>query len=236
MAEKKAVILLSGGLDSATVTAVARAEEYHLYCLSFDYGQRHAFELQAAERVAASMGAVEHLILRLDLGRIGGSSLTDHRLAVPKGGVHLLTGEIPSTYVPARNTIFIAHAVSWAETLGARDIFLGVNALDYSGYPDCRPEYVAAMERAVNLGTKLGVQEKAPYFRLQTPLISLRKQEIIALGLRLGVDYSLTHSCYEPDGRGNPCGLCDSCRLRLAGFKSNGLADPLPYQDQMRES
>lgn len=230
MSEKKAVILLSGGLDSATVGAVAREQGYQLYCLSFNYGQRHSCELEAASRVARSLSAVRHLTLRLDLNLIGGSSLTDQKLAVPKNQVSGDEAEIPITYVPARNTIFIAHAVAWAETLKARDIFLGVNAIDYSGYPDCRPEFIQSMERAVNLGTKLGVGEKGPYFRLHAPLIELHKHEIIQLGTRLGVDYGLTHSCYDPDAQGRPCGHCDSCCLRLQGFAAAGLEDPLDYE------
>ncbi len=230
MSEKKAVILLSGGLDSATVGAIARQQGYRLYCLSFDYGQRHYCELEAASRVARSLSAVRHLTLRLDLNLIGGSSLTDQKLSVPRNKVSADESEIPITYVPARNTIFIAHAVAWAETLEARDVFLGVNAIDYSGYPDCRPDFIQAMERAVNLGTKLGVNEKAPYFRLHTPLIELHKDEIIQLGIKLGVDYGLTHSCYDPDDQGNPCGQCDSCCLRLRGFAVAGLDDPLDYQ------
>lgn len=230
MSEKKAVILLSGGLDSATVGAVAREQGYQLYCLSFNYGQRHSCELEAASRVARSLSAVRHLTLRLDLNLIGGSSLTDQKLAVPKNQVSGDEAEIPITYVPARNTIFIAHAVAWAETLKARDIFLGVNAIDYSGYPDCRPEFIQSMERAVNLGTKLGVGEKDPYFRLHAPLIELHKHEIIQLGTRLGVDYGLTHSCYDPDVQGRPCGHCDSCCLRLQGFAAAGLEDPLDYE------
>ncbi|MCD6150916.1 MAG: 7-cyano-7-deazaguanine synthase QueC [Deltaproteobacteria bacterium] len=230
MSEKKAVILLSGGLDSATVGAIARQQGYRLYCLSFDYGQRHYCELEAAGRVARSLSAVRHLTLRLDLNLIGGSSLTDRNLAVPRNQVSADESEIPITYVPARNTIFIAHAVAWAETLEARDIFLGVNAIDYSGYPDCRPDFIQAMERAVNLGTKLGVNEKYPYFHLRTPLIELRKHEIILLGTKLGVDYGLTHSCYDPDDQGKSCGQCDSCYLRLQGFSAAGLDDPLDYQ------
>jgi len=228
---KKAVILLSGGLDSATVGAVARRQGYRLYCLSFNYGQRHYCELEAASRVARSLSAARHLTLRLDLDLIGGSSLTDQNLDVPRNQVSVDETEIPITYVPARNAIFIAHAVAWAETLAARDIFLGVNAIDYSGYPDCRPDFIQAMEKAVNLGTKRGVvDESSPYFHLYTPLIELHKHEIIQLGTRLGVDYGLTHSCYDPDDQGRPCGQCDSCLLRLQGFADAGLEDPLEYQ------
>jgi 7-cyano-7-deazaguanine synthase len=228
--EKKAVVLLSGGLDSTTAAAVARRDGFRLYCLSFNYGQRHLFELQAAARVAAALGAAGHLELKIDLGVIGGSSLTDSRLPVGKDR-RPAADEIPLTYVPARNTIFISFAASWAETLGARDIYLGVNALDYSGYPDCRPEYIAAMERVLNLGTRAGVESETPYFRLRAPLLRLRKHEIVALGVSLGVDYRLTHSCYDPAADGSPCGRCDSCRLRREGFRRAGLRDPLPYPD-----
>ncbi len=231
MSEKKAVILLSGGLDSATVGAVARQQGYRLYCLSFNYGQRHCCELEAASRIARSLSAERYLTLCLDLNLIGGSSLTDQNLDVPRNQTSPDESEIPITYVPARNTIFIAHAVAWAETLAARDIFLGVNAIDYSGYPDCRPDFIQAMEWAVNLGTKRGVSEESPYFRLHTPLIELHKHEIIQLGTRLGVDYGLTHSCYDPGEQGKPCGQCDSCFLRLQGFAAAGMEDPLEYQD-----
>ena len=228
--EKKAVVRLSGGLDSATVGAIARRQGYRLYCLSFNYGQRHYCELEAAEKVAQFLAAERHLTLHLDLNLIGGSSLTDQNLKVPQYRMSTAKANIPITYVPARNTIFIAHAVAWAETLEARDIFLGVNAIDYSGYPDCRPEFIQAMERAMNLGTKRGVEEDTPYFRLHTPLIELHKHEIIQLGMELKVDYGLTHSCYDPDEQGTPCGRCDSCCLRLQGFAAAGIRDPLIYQ------
>jgi len=220
-----AVILLSGGLDSATTLAVARAEGFECYALSFDYGQRHAREIESARRVAAALGTKEHLVLKLDLRAIGGSALTAD-IAVPKGrsGEAMATG-IPVTYVPARNTIFLSHALAWAEVLETQDIFIGVNALDYSGYPDCRPEYIEAFERMANLATKAGVEAKSR-FKVRTPLIKLAKAEIIQLGARLGVDFALTWSCYEPQPDGRPCGLCDSCLLRKKGFAEAGMADP----------
>ena len=227
--EKKAVVLLSGGLDSATVTAIAKEQGFALYCLSFRYGQRQEIEVDKARRLAGFFGACEHLVLNLDLGLIGGSALTDRAVEVPKEGVDLNCEEvIPVTYVPARNTIFISYAASWAEVIGARDIFIGVNALDYSGYPDCRPEYLAAMQRAINLGTCQGMQE-ADYFHLQAPLMKLKKSEIIKWGMRLGVDYGMTISCYDPDPDGKPCGLCDSCRLRENAFHEAALVDPASY-------
>jgi 7-cyano-7-deazaguanine synthase len=221
----RAVVLLSGGLDSATALAVARSEGYEGYALSFDYGQRHARELGSARRVAAALGAKEHLVLRLDLRAIGGSALTAD-IAVPKGRSHGAIGSgIPATYVPARNTIFLSHALAWAETLETQDIFIGVNVLDASGYPDCRPEYIEAFERMANLATKAGVEGKSR-FRIHTPLITLSKAEIITLGAKLGVDFALTWSCYEPQPGGRFCGLCDSCLLRQKGFAEAGLADP----------
>ncbi|MCS6884231.1 MAG: 7-cyano-7-deazaguanine synthase QueC [Acidobacteriota bacterium] len=220
----RAVVLVSGGLDSATVLAVARREGYELFAMSFDYGQRHRIELEAAKRVAAAVGVAEHIIIRIDLGRIGGSALTSAEIAVPKGG--LIEG-IPVTYVPARNTVFLSFALGWAEVLGATDIFIGVNALDYSGYPDCRPEYIEAYERLAAVATRAGVE--GVRFRIRAPLIAMSKAEIIRLGYELGVDYSLTHSCYDPDPRGRACGLCDSCRLRLRGFAEAGYVDPLEY-------
>jgi 7-cyano-7-deazaguanine synthase len=226
--EKKAVVLSSGGLDSTTVMALARSEGYTIYSLSFRYGQRHALELEAAQRVALALGAKEHLIIPIDLGKIGGSALTDN-MAVPKGREDLeLLEEIPVTYVPARNTIFLSLALAWAEVLGAADIFIGVNALDYSGYPDCRPEYIEAFERLANLATKAGVEGKIK-FRIQAPLIRLTKAEIIRKGLALGVDYSLTHSCYDPAPDGRACGQCDSCLLRKKGFREAGIPDPTRY-------
>ena len=226
---KKAVVLLSGGLDSATVLAIARREGYDCCCLSFAYGQRHVNELTQAQQVAQRAGVATHLVLRLDLDRIGGSALTAD-LAVPKGReVDEMAAEIPITYVPGRNTIFLSYAVAWAEVLGAADIFIGVNALDYSGYPDCRPEYLAAFEQVANLGTRAGVAG-GQRFAIHAPLLRLSKAEIIRQGLALGVDYSITHSCYDPDGAGRACGRCDSCLLRLKGFAEAGVVDPAPYQ------
>jgi 7-cyano-7-deazaguanine synthase len=221
---KSAVCLLSGGLDSATTLAYARREGFDCYALSFDYQQRHRVELEAAAKVAASLGAKQHLTVPIDLRLFGGSALTSE-IEVPKSGVG--TG-IPVTYVPARNTIFLALALAWAEVLGAADIFIGVNAIDYSGYPDCRPEFIAAFERMANLATKTGVEGRTR-IQIHTPLIKLSKSEIIKLGRELGVDFRLTHSCYDPDDLGRPCGLCDSCRLRLKGFADAGLQDPLQY-------
>jgi 7-cyano-7-deazaguanine synthase len=226
--KKKAVVLSSGGLDSTTVMALARSEGYALYSLSFRYGQRHVLELEAAQRVALALGAKEHLVLHIDLGKIGGSALTEN-MEVPKGRDELeRMEEIPVTYVPARNTIFLSLALAWAEVLGAADIFIGVNALDYSGYPDCRPEYIEAFERLANLATKAGVEGKIK-FRIQVPLIRLTKAEIIRKGLALGVDYSLTHSCYDPAPDGRACGECDSCLLRKKGFREAGIPDPVSY-------
>jgi len=212
-------------LDSATTLAFARRARFECFALSFDYGQRHRIELQAAARVVASLGAAKHLIVPIDLRVFGGSALTSE-IDVPKTGV----GEgIPVTYVPARNTIFLALALAWAEELGSSDIFMGVNAIDYSGYPDCRPEFIDAFERMANLATKAGVEGQTR-IQIHTPLIKLSKSEIIKLGGELGVDFKLTRSCYDPDERGRPCGLCDSCRLRLKGFVEAGLEDPLEYR------
>ena len=223
---KKAVVLLSGGLDSATVTAIAKAQGFALYCLSFRYGQRQVIELEKAERLAAFFGACRHLILNLDMGLIGGSALTDRNLEVPKTGADLQAEEvIPITYVPARNTIFLSYAAAWAEVIGAQDIFIGVNALDYSGYPDCRPEYLLAMQKAINMGTREGV-ENGDYFRLNAPILRLKKSEIIKKGVALGVDYGMTISCYDPDQEGKPCGFCDSCRLRENAFREAAIKDP----------
>ncbi len=223
MSEQKAVILLSGGLDSATVVAMARDQGYACYTMSFDYGQRHRAELQAAERVAAQLGVVEHKVIGLNLNGIGGSALTDERIDVPE----VLGEGIPVTYVPARNTVFLALALGWAEVLGARDIFIGVNAVDYSGYPDCRPEFVAAFEHMANLATKAGVEGQG--FRIQAPLQQLSKAKIVQEGIRLGVDYAMTVSCYQADADGRACGKCDSCRLRAAGFAEAGVTDPTRY-------
>ena len=223
----RAVVLLSGGLDSATALAVAREEGYECFALSFDYGQRHARELESAKQVAASLGAARHLTLRLDLRAIGGSALTGD-IAVPKGRSHAAIGAgIPVTYVPARNTIFLSHALAWAETLGSQDIFIGVNVLDASGYPDCRPEFIEAFERLANLATRAGV-EGTSRFRVHTPLITLSKAQIVARAHKLGVNLSLTWSCYEPEPDGRACGLCDSCLLRKKGFADARLPDPVP--------
>jgi len=225
----KAVVLLSGGLDSATVLAIARHEGYECCCLSFAYGQRQQIELERARANVARHGIARHLVLRLDLDAIGGSALTTE-LAVPKGrDPGRMAEEVPITYVPGRNTIFLSYAVAWAEVLGAADIFIGVNVMDYSGYPDCRPEFLHAFERVANLGTRAGLEGGAP-FRVHAPLLRLGKKEIILKGLSLGVDYGLTHSCYDPDGQGRACGECDSCRLRLNGFAEAGIEDPVAYQ------
>ncbi|HHM04151.1 MAG TPA: 7-cyano-7-deazaguanine synthase QueC [Gammaproteobacteria bacterium] len=224
-AGRKAVVLVSGGLDSATALAVARHEGYRCYALSIDYGQRHGAELQAARRVAEAQGAVEHKTLRLDLAAIGGSALTDPALAVPEAA----TTGIPITYVPARNTVFLALALGWAEVLGAQDLFIGVNAVDYSGYPDCRPQFIAAFGHLARLATKAGVEGRP--FHIHAPLIELSKAEIIQTGLRLGVDYRLTVSCYQADAAGHACGRCDACRLRRQGFVDAGVADPTLYQE-----
>jgi 7-cyano-7-deazaguanine synthase len=219
----RAVVLISGGLDSATVLAIARARGCECYGLSFDYGQRHRVELEAAQRVANGLGVAMHKVVQLDIGWMGGSALTDARLAVP----HQPTTGIPVTYVPARNTIFLSVALGWAEVLNARDIFIGVNAVDYAGYPDCRPEFIQAFQNLANLGTRAGLEGHG--FRVHAPLINLSKAEIIATGVRLGVDYALTLSCYEPDAAGRACGTCESCRLRTQGFAAAGVPDPTPY-------
>jgi 7-cyano-7-deazaguanine synthase len=222
-----AVVLLSGGLDSAVTLAIARAEGRDACALSFDYGQRHARELDAARRVAEALGAKEHLVLRLDLRAIGGSALTAD-LAVPRGRSEAAIGAgIPVTYVPARNTIFLAHALAWAEVLGLEDIFIGVNVLDWSGYPDCRGEYIEAFERMANLATKAGVEGRSR-FRIHTPLIRLTKAQIVARGRELGVDFGLTWSCYAPEPDGRACGACDACALRKKGFAEAGVPDPVP--------
>jgi 7-cyano-7-deazaguanine synthase len=232
MSEQKsnAVVLLSGGLDSATVLAIAKAEGHDVYALSFAYGQRHSWELECARVVARAGGAKEHRTASIDLRAFGGSALTAE-IDVPKGrSPEEMSGEIPITYVPARNTIFLSFALAWAEVLGSSDIFIGVNALDYSGYPDCRPEFIEAYERLANLATKAGVEGRQS-LRIHTPLIALTKAEIIRKGLELGVDYGLTSSCYDPSPTGLPCGGCDSCVLRQKGFRENGLTDPLRYAD-----
>jgi 7-cyano-7-deazaguanine synthase len=226
---KRAVVLLSGGLDSATVLSIACSQGYEPYALSFAYGQRHIWELEAASRVAASIGVVQHRTAHFDLRIFGGSALTSD-IAVPKGrSAGDMSHGIPITYVPARNTIFLSFALAWAEVLGASDIFIGVNALDYSGYPDCRPEFIQAFERLANLATKAGV-EGHQSLKIHTPLIALSKAEIIAKGIELGVDYALTSSCYDPSPSGKPCGQCDSCILREKGFHENGIEDPLSHQ------
>lgn len=225
MGDNAAVVLLSGGLDSATCLAIARSEGFICHCLSVDYGQRHAAELTAASRVASTLGAREHRVVHLDIGQFGGSALTDAAIAVPTDGVR---PGIPVTYVPARNTIMLALALGWAEILGAQDIFVGVNAVDYSGYPDCRPAFIQAFEQLANLATKAGVEGHA--MRLHAPLIDLSKADIIRRGTALGVDYALTVSCYQADAAGRACGLCDACRLRREGFAAAGLADPTQYQ------
>ncbi len=228
----KAVILLSGGLDSATVLAIARSEGYVCHCLSIDYGQRHRAELSAAERVANSLGAHEHRVVKLDLTTFGGSALTDKNIAVPVEGIK---DGIPVTYVPARNTIMLSLALAWAEVLAAQHIFFGANAVDYSGYPDCRPEYMRAFETLANLATKAAVEGRR--LALHTPVIDLGKADIIRRGLELGVDYALTHSCYDPAPDGAACGSCDACRYRRKGFEEAGVPDPtryIPFQRRMR--
>ena len=233
MPSPRAVVLLSGGLDSATTLALALAAGYEAYALSFRYGQRHAVELEAAGRVALQLGAARHVVADIDLRTFGGSALTAD-IPVPRDrSPDAMAEGIPVTYVPARNTIFLAFALGWAEVLGAADIFIGVNALDYSGYPDCRPEFIAAFERLANLATRAGV-EGGTRFRVRTPLIELSKREIVAQGLALGVDYALTRSCYDPAPDGAACGRCDSCQLRLKGFRENGMEDPAPYQEGVK--
>lgn len=221
---RKAVVLYSAGLDSTTCLAIARAEGFSPYAISFDYGQRHRHELAVAKANAKRLGAVEHLVVSFDLRQMGGSALTSD-IAVPK---QIDSDEIPVTYVPARNTIFLSFALGWAEVLGAFDLFIGVNALDYSGYPDCRPAFIESFEQTANLATKAGVEGRGR-FTIHTPLIQLTKAQIIQRGVQLGVDYGLTHSCYDPAPDGRSCGQCDSCRLRLKGFREAGLSDPLSY-------
>lgn len=223
-AEPRAVVLLSGGLDSATTLAIARSQDFECYALSVEYGQRHAAELDAAANVARSLGAREHRVMHVDLAGIGGSALTDRNIAVPESP----TTGIPVTYVPARNTMMLALALGWAEVLGASDIFLGVNAVDFSGYPDCRPDFIAAFERLAGVATKAGVEGNP--CRIHAPLIEWTKAQIIGEGVRLGVDYAITLSCYQPDEHGRACGRCDSCRIRRAGFDAAGIEDPTRYQ------
>ena len=225
---KRAVVLLSGGLDSTTCLAIAREQGFDLFALTVNYGQRHVFELQAAKNVALSLDIEKHSVLDIDLAQFGGSALTDD-IEVPKDRVESEMADIPATYVPARNTVLLSVALARAETLESFDIFIGVNALDYSGYPDCRPEYIESFERTANLATKAGVTGKN--FHIHTPLINMTKAEIIKSGTKLGVDYGLTFSCYDPQGTGVPCGHCDACILRLKGFKEAGIPDPLNYPD-----
>lgn len=226
----RAVVLLSGGLDSSTTLAIAREQGFECHAISFDYGQRHRFELKAAGKVAEAGGATQHIVYQLDTQTFSGSALTG-AVDVPKDrSDEDMSAGIPITYVPARNTVFLSVALGWSEVVGAYDLFVGVNAVDYSGYPDCRPEYIAAFQKMANLATKAGVENEAPY-RIHAPLISLTKAEIIQAGTRLGVDYGLTHSCYDPLPDGTSCSHCDSCRLRLKGFAEAGLTDPLIYAD-----
>ncbi len=225
---KKAVVLLSGGLDSSTTLAIAKNRGYEVFALTFRYGQRHQTEIAAAKRIAESIGVSRQIVLDIDLRSFGGSALTDDIPVPKKRDFQEISSSIPVTYVPARNTIFLSFALAWAETLGARDIFIGVNALDYSGYPDCRQEYIDAFQKMANLATKAGVEGE--HFTIHTPLIALSKGEIIRKGLELGVDFSLTTTCYDPSPEGEACGVCDACRLRLKGFRENGLDDPILYQ------
>jgi len=225
----KAIVLVSGGLDSTTCLAMAREKGFDLYALTFNYGQRHDHELNSAKMIVDFFNIHNHSIIDIDLAQFGGSALTD-QIDVPKKRDLSDMDEIPVTYVPARNTVFLSLALAWAEVLGSFDIFIGVNALDYSGYPDCRPEYISSFEKTANLATKAGVSGSS--FRIHTPLIDLTKSEIVKVGMDLGVDYSLTSSCYDPDQEGNPCGLCDACYLRLKGFKEAGITDPLNYSNQ----
>jgi 7-cyano-7-deazaguanine synthase len=230
LSDRRAVVLLSGGLDSATTAAIARADGFQLFALSVDYGQRHRFELAAARRVAEAIGVARHVTVAVDLAQFGGSALTDQVIDVPQNrSDEELAHGIPITYVPARNTVLLALALGYAEVVGAADLFIGVNAVDYSGYPDCRPEFVAAFEELANLATKAGV-EQTLRFRIHTPLIHWTKVQIIRRGTELGVDYGLTHSCYAPSDAGLACGRCDACHLRLKGFAEAGLVDPIAYQ------
>ncbi|MCK5715980.1 MAG: 7-cyano-7-deazaguanine synthase QueC [Thiomargarita sp.] len=227
MNAKKAIVLISGGLDSATTLALAQSQNYSCYALSFDYGQRHKIELQAARQIAQKFGVIEHKFIHFNLDSIGGSALTDTNIDVPVSG---LSQNIPITYVPARNTVFLSLALAWAEVLSVYELFMGINAVDYSGYPDCRPEFITAFENMANVATKAGVEGHT--FKVHTPLIHLSKAKIIQLGLRLGVDYSITISCYQANQNGEACGLCEACRLRADGFKSLDISDPTRYVTQ----
>ena len=235
MDRKKAVLLLSGGLDSTTLLALASSQGYHVHALSFRYGQRHAAEISAARKIAGHYGVVQHVVTDIDLRAFGGSALTAE-IEVPKDRAVDAAADIPITYVPARNTIFLSFAIAWAEVLGASEIFIGVNALDYSGYPDCRPEFIRAFERMARLATRAGVEanENEQPLSIRTPLIDMSKKEIIQLGLSLGVDYALTSSCYDPSESGEACGHCDACQLRLRGFEEAGAADPIRYSVETR--
>jgi 7-cyano-7-deazaguanine synthase len=225
---KKAIVLLSGGMDSATTLAIAKTE-YQCCALTFRYGQRHSREVESAKKIACQLGVIEHRIIDIDLAAFGGSALTDSTISVPKDSVkHGQAGAIPVTYVPARNTIFLSYALAWAEIIGAFDLFIGVNAMDYSGYPDCRGEFISAFEKTANLATVAGVQGKGR-FVIHTPIIEMTKAQIVLKGTELGVDFSLTLSCYDPDKAGRSCGRCDSCRLRLKGFEQAGIKDPVIY-------
>ncbi|MHC4623383.1 MAG: 7-cyano-7-deazaguanine synthase QueC [Planctomycetota bacterium] len=231
MTKKKAVVLLSGGLDSATTLAIARSQGFYCYALTLAYGQRHRREIEAAKKIARSLDAAEHRVIDIDLALFGGSALTDSDIEVPKDRPGLgNAGQIPVTYVPARNTVFLSYALAWAEALGAFDIFVGVNSTDYSGYPDCRAEFIAAFEKTANLATAAAAEGRGKY-RIHTPIIDMTKARIILTGSKLNVDYSLTHSCYDPDVRGRSCGRCDSCRLRLKGFSEADLKDPIEYAE-----
>ncbi|MFC1676348.1 7-cyano-7-deazaguanine synthase QueC [Planctomycetota bacterium] len=228
---KKAVILLSGGLDSATTLSIATSQGFDCYALTFSYGQRHKIELEAAKKIAVSAGVIEHRIINIDLGAFGGSALTDPDIEVPKDRDNLEdTDKIPPTYVPARNTIFLSYALAWAEVTEAFDIFIGVNVTDYSGYPDCRAEFITAFEKTANLATAAAIENKGRY-QIHTPIIEMTKAQIIQTGTKLGIDYSLTHSCYDPDENGKSCGRCDSCRLRQKGFAQAKIKDPIKYQN-----
>jgi 7-cyano-7-deazaguanine synthase len=231
VAGEKTVVLLSGGMDSATTFAIARSEGFDCYVLSFRYGQRHKREIEAAKKLAYLLGAVEHRIIDIDLAAFGGSALTDSAIEVPKDSAELgHPSQIPLTYVPARNTIFLSYALAWAEVLGAFDIFIGVNSTDYSGYPDCRAEFISAFQNTANFATAAAIEGKGRY-EIHTPIIDMTKAQIVLTGTKLGVDFSMTHSCYDPDEQGRSCGRCDSCRLRLKGFAEAGITDPLEYVD-----